>query len=246
MLGAFVVLAMSAVAATSAFAVEEECLFEEGNLFAVCILNAENKLILQTSTVLGEASQELEEGHKFTIKFHTPATIECSAGTAEPELEPTATAPNLLLMKTTIKFTGCKNTSDEADCEVTSTEGAEKITTTSLDGTPSLAEEEEGGVKVKRLDVTFEPESGTTFATFSLKSKAGHTCLNAQSEGKVKGTELCYFLGTGQNIEEDEEDHLLQCVPAETLTFAGVNSTFEAEFLVELVSKKNWDIVEGI
>jgi hypothetical protein len=237
-------------AIASASASAEQCKFESGELFVVCILNAaETELELQSTNTEFEGTQEKEEPHTFTIKFTTPAVVSCSEGKTTATAEPISEGAKLLLMKAKITFTNCEVTSAAAECEVLSTEGkAGEITTEPLDAVPSLAEEEEGTTKVKeRLDLTFSPESGTTFATFSLDSKEGKTCVDATSKGKVTGTQLCFFLGTGQSIEEDEEQHLLQCNGPGTLKYAGTESQLVTEFALKLKgSTKKWDIVQGI
>src|ERR1700730_15453502 len=132
----FAVFAVSAAASSSALAVEEECKFEEGNLFVVCILNTTSLLlILQTSSVLFAVLQEPEEPHLLTIHFTNPVTVECSEATGETTAEPI-----LLFMKTKLHFTSCK--ASEAGCAVLSEAGEEgNILTLLLDGVPSLAEE---------------------------------------------------------------------------------------------------------
>ena len=235
LVAAFAVFALSAVASSSASAAA--CVKEAGELFAACIEGE-----LQTASVALTGTQEAGEPHVFVILTTTPTTVNCAKATASSTAEPTGVT--VLVMKTKIEFSECKVSSDEADCEV----ATEKINTESLEGTLSLAEETEGGKKVTRLDVKFLPESpATVFATFTIKSKAGHTCLGAQANGKVKGSELCYFLETGQAIETTEKEHLLQCVESE-LTFAGTAADLESEFALSLAAPnvgKGWSVVEG-
>src|SRR6202043_3966648 len=112
------------------------------------------------STVVLLAVQEPEEPHLLKINFSAPVTVECSEASGQTSVEPIAAEPLLLAMKTQLTFKGCK--ASEEHCavfsssleELTAKEGV--IETLALDGVPSLAEEEEGGVKVKRLDLTFE------------------------------------------------------------------------------------------
>jgi hypothetical protein len=234
---AFAVFAVSAVASSSASAAA--CVKESGELFAACIENE-----LQTGSVALTGTQEPGENHVFVILTTTPTTVNCLAASAVATAEPTGVT--VLVMAAKIEFSECLVTSDEADCEV----ATGKISTEKLDGTLSLAEEIENGVKVTgRLDVTFTPEAGEKepFATFTIKSKAGHTCLGAQANGKVKGTELCFFLETGQSIEANEKAHLLQCVES-GLTFAGTAADLETEFELVLGAPntgKSWSVVEG-
>ena len=130
------------------------------------------------------------------------------------------------------------------DCEV----ATGSIATTELTAPLLLEEEEEvKGTKANRLDARLTGPEGL-LATFTIKSKAGRTCLGATANGKVKGAELCYFLETGQNIEKDELAHLLQCVETEGLTYAGTPADLTAEFEIVLAAPNagdNWSVQEN-
>jgi len=236
------VLAVGAIASASASAAA--CSAAAGTLFALCI---ELAGVLELQTVAAEFTGEQEGSptvHQLLILTTANVIVECSQGsvsaTGEPILAGTGNE-TLLVMKAKIIFKNC--TTNVAACVVDPT-----ITTENLDANLSLAEELEGGVAVTRLDLLFEPEPpATVFATFSIKSKEGETCLGAQSLGKVKGKVLCYFL---EPIETDELEHLIQCdeFGSSELTYAGNPVDLEAEFTLKLVGTNAgdpWSIVEG-
>ena len=241
LLAVFAVLAVGAVASAAASAAA--CVPAAGTLFALCISLA-GVLELQTANAEFTGEMEGNQTHKFNILTSTNITLECSQASVSAIGEPILAGTGnetLLLMKKKIIFKNC--TTNTAACVVDST-----IITESSDATISLAEELEGGVAVTRLDVLIEPEPpATVFATFSIKSKEGETCLGAVANGKVKGKILCYFL---EPIEEDELEHLVQCdeFGSSELTYAGNAVDGEAEFSLKLTGSNAgdmWSIVEG-
>jgi hypothetical protein len=228
----FVFLASLAAAAASANTASADPCVKTPKTYTICI---GEELILLASIFELTGNKAESTGSSFTILTTTPTVVRCELAALTAITEPSGTT--LLFMKTKVVFTECEVPSDEVDCEV----ATGKISTESIEGSLSLAEETEGGKKVTRLDVKFVPESpATVFATFTIKSKAGHTCLGAQANGKVKGSELCYFL---EPIEESQKEHSLQCVESE-LTFAG--SAADLELTEALAGKEGlWDIEEA-
>ena len=80
-----------------------------------------------------------------------------------------------------------------------------------------------------RLDLLLAPEkAGSAFATFTIKSKTGQTCLVAQQSGLVLGEVLCFFL---EPIETDEEETSLECPESgSSLNYGGTKAKLQAEF----------------
>ena len=172
----------------------------------------------------------------------TPTEVSCAHGEATANAEPTGTT--VLVMKLVITVSECIVTSDEADCEV----AGGGVKTEPIEGTTSgLIEVEEGGNKVLRLGALGKPESpATSFATVTIKSKSGHTCLAATTNGKIKGAEQCYFV---EVIEEDAVAHLLKCTEqGSSLTFAGTPIDMEFTGEMKLAAPhlgESWSAVEG-
>jgi hypothetical protein len=201
--------------------------------FHVCLFLSTTELeLLESSTF--SLLQEEGEPHELEIKFSAPLTVSCATGTGE------TTGEGELIMKTKVNFTGCTVTGEEGHCEVTNKE----IESRELDGTLSLQTELESSEEGLRLDVLLSPEIvGNPLATFSIKSKTGATCLEATTNGKVTGEQLCFFL---EEIEKDMEEHLLECPKSgSTLKYAGNESTLQTEFSVLMatpVSDASWSI----
>jgi hypothetical protein len=140
------------------------------------------------------------------------------------------------------------------ECGITSTNKTECAVTSTIEETEvvevfSLQTELEGSVEGLRLDMLLRPKvAGGTFATFSIFSTEGHTCADAQENGKLKGEVLCFFL---EPIETDELEHLYECPAAgSALTYAGNATTvsFEDSVLILLTPTEDtsWSIVQGL
>jgi hypothetical protein len=140
-------------------------------------------------------------------------------------------------MKGSIIFTECVVESP-ASCVL----GNAEIKAEKIDGTLTLAleavpgEETEG--ELTRMDLLLSPEEEEgTFATFTLKSKAGETCPAALENGKVKGAILCFWL---EPVEKDEAEHLFECTAAGSesgeLKFGGKAADLESEFSVLMLT----------
>jgi hypothetical protein len=231
-----IVMAISVCAVTAASASAAKCVKEAGTKFALCVGAGEE--LLEAGLFL--ITQEPGEPHKFAINLAVATQVECTGATG------TASIEGELVMKGTVSFTGCiVSSANKSTCEVSKT-----ISSAEIAGTLSLATETENGTAVTRTDLTLSEENAKGFATFSIKSIPGKTCTIAVT-GTVKGDVLCYFLGTGQNIETPEAVHLLECVPGDTanlLAFAGKEANLTAEFewlLLEPTEDALWSLAEG-
>lgn len=176
------------------------------------------------------ATQESTVAHVFKANVGgVSVTIECTAGTSVAK----AASPGKTLTGALITFTGCTVTKPE-HCAV----NGGTIETEPILGTLSLV----GGL----LDILFEPESGTKFATLTLTSSGG-TCSAAISGGAVTGTQLCTFL---EPIETDEELHLFECAEAGSeLKFAKNEATLQDEWevlMLKPVEDALWSIQQDV
>jgi len=228
--------AICAVASAPALGADEACSSTiEANKYCLQFSLLANELELELiKTAVFLFTQENAVTHELSILTATVTKISCTAGTGEASTESDGAAPpSTLIMKGTITFTGCTITSaNKVECEVDST-----ITAAEIQGVSTLQSEEEvAGTPENRVDTLFTPEvAGGTFATFTIKSTLGHTCTQAQSKGKVKGEELCYWLDNAtEPLAEDRETHLIQCVETAALTFAGTTADLNVEFEVLL------------
>jgi hypothetical protein len=208
------VIAVGIVATASASAAP--CEKKEGS-FHLCLLLASGELeLLETALIL--TTQESAVAHTLTVAFGTPLEVSCSEGTGD------APVKGEKIEGAVLTFSGCTVTGSTpglaAACEI---EGG-KIVTKEIKGTLELSN--------NLIHMTFTPQAGTVFAEFTVKSQAGKTCLDAQSKGKVEGTQLCFWLNeTGALIEEDAEIHLFECTPTgSTLKFAGKEAKLQDEW----------------
>lgn len=234
-----VVGVVSAIASSTASALN--CVPKaEATTFRVCLFLSATELELLESATFA-LSQEEGSPHKLEIAFSSPITVSCSeaSGVAGVFVETVEGA--------TVSFKGCEVTSaNKTECKLESS----TISGAEINGSFSLQTELEGSVEGLRLDLLLKPETtGGTFATFTIESVEGHTCIDAQEKGKVKGEQLCYFLESGQEIEEDFVEHLFECLPTGSeLTFAGKTATLEAEVSVLMttpVADNSWSVVQG-
>jgi hypothetical protein len=229
LLTAIAVLAASAMATASASALEP-CTHEAGSgHYVLCVENPAGSGLLLVTTLETFTSKKTAAT---TSKLAVPAlkiTIVCTTAADEGTL----TAPPTSVSKLVIKFEGCTVEGEEGKCEVTN------VTTKEISGAFSLSSEVE--------DVTFKPESGSTFAEVKIKSKAGMTCTAAASSPLVvKGEQLC----TPKEIEAvDRVNQTLSCSPSGSkLTVAGHPTEFELTEEVALSGTNKgfaWDIIEG-
>jgi hypothetical protein len=191
---------------------------------AICIELAAELVLTESAAVT--MTMEKEQTHSFVILTTTPLTISCSSGTGTAVGK--MTTEDVMVEKAKVTFTECVVSSDEADCEV----ATGSIASTELSAPLLLELEEEiAGKPENRLDAKLTGPEGI-FATYTIKSKAGHTCLGATTNQKVKGAELCYFLQTGQNVEADELEHLFQCVES-SMTVSGTQADLTVEFAIK-------------
>jgi hypothetical protein len=229
-------MAFGAVATASASAAPCK---EAAGKNAICVeLGAE---LVLTEVAPITVTQEKEVTHQFVIETSIPTTVTCNSATGTGSGK--ETTEDVIIEKVKITFTECVVSSDEVDCEV----ATGSIVTGELTSPLLLeTEEEEAGKPELELDAHLT-NAESLLATFTIKSKAGHTCLGATANGKVKGAVLCYFLLVGQNIEVDELEHLLQCVRG-GLTYAGTAASLEAEFAIKLAEPNlgdKWSVQEN-
>ena len=148
----------------------------------------------------------------------------------------TSAAGVVSILNLVLSFTVCPLPGIETKCEV-----VEPILTEKLKG---VIEE-----KVKN-HILFTPEIGSVFAQFTIKAKAGQTCLEA---GVVKVTLLPGGKGgvlCESELQKTLSVHLLECTAAHSdLEAFGEAATFEGNFNSRLLShtgvEEKWAVIEG-
>ena len=205
--------------------------------FRVCLFLSTTELELLEEATFA-LSQESGEPHKLNIQGFFSLEIQCNEASGETGVVVE------LAMNGKIVFTECAVTSaDKKECEVPGSIEAKEI-----DGTLSLQTELEGATEALRLDLLLSPEiAGNAFATFTIKSKPGETCLAAEQSWLVLGEILCFFL---EPIETDEVEHLFECPESGSLlNFSGTPAVLQAEFsalMISPVSDASWSITQGL
>jgi hypothetical protein len=197
----FAVFVVGAVSAVSASA--EECLpLLQVNHWCFAV----GPELLLTETEEFSSSKDTETLSKLAIVG--ALTIECDLAHdlgifLESETEPQ-------IDKLVIVFlTSCLVEGEETKCEV-----KEPITTNAIVGELLLTN-----------DILFKPETGTEFATFTLKSKPPETCLFA-STFHLTGEQLC----EDSHLEEDLVTHLIYCsTEGSSLLGLGKEALFELD-----------------
>jgi hypothetical protein len=228
--GMAVVPVLSGVIAANALAVPL-CIAESGaSTFRVCLFLSTTELeLLEAATfaVLQEEESSRAPEPEFNIEFATPAMIVCLGAAADMGVEVE------LISEDNLKFTEC-TLSTPVHCAI---EGG-AITVNPLFGTAKIVS--------GTANVLFVPQSGTTFATFTIDSSGG-TCIDAEEKGKVTGEDVCTFL---EPIQTPEPEHFLECTPdGSVFKFAGKVATLLDEWsvlMVEPTDGASWSIVEGL
>jgi hypothetical protein len=196
------VLALLAAAASSAGSASalEPCVKESTEHFALCIEEPGQSpptLLLVTTNVPFTTVKEAG----------TPSSLNdpdlgldlvCETAKDEGTLEPSGASNGLKASKVKTTFEKCTDTDDPEECEV-----KEPITSREL--TASLDLESSN-----TSDVTFDPTSGSTFASVTIKSKPEETCGSADSNARVTGHASCDE-SESKNIEVPETRELSNC-----------------------------------
>jgi hypothetical protein len=226
---------IAAVAAATASATN--CVAKEEEKGRVCLfLSATELELLEAATF--SLLQEEGSPRKFEVDFTPTLAIECKGGSG------TAGVFVEAIEGATETYSGCELTGvNKTACRLESGE----IKTEQINALGSQQTELEGSVEGLRLALLFKPATtDDAFATFTIESTSGHTCADAQEDGKIKGEQSCFFL---EPIETDEVEHLLECpASGSELTFAGNTATYEAEdsvLMVTPVADNSWSIVRG-
>jgi hypothetical protein len=230
LMGVGVMAALSAVMASGALAVNTCVAESEALTFRVCLYLSETELeLLEAATfaVLQEEKSSRAPEPELSIKFATPAVVVCLEGEADMGVEVE------LMSEANLKFTECTVVTPE-HCAIAG--GA--ITVSPLFGTAKVVS--------GTVDVLFVPQSGTTFATFTI-GPSGGICIDAQEDDKITGEDLCTFL---EPIQTPEPEHFLECTPeGSRLKFASSEVTLLDEWsvlMVEPTDDASWSIVEGL
>jgi len=229
LLAALTVVVVMGVAVSSASAAA--CKEEAGKgKFVLCL---GEPLVLTEGTFTIHA--ETDSGATYRLHANNSGLeVVCSAVSGLGAL--TSAAGVVSILNQGLSFTTCKLPAFEEKCEV-----VEPILTEKLKG---VIEE-----KVKN-HILFTPETGSVFAAFTIKSKAGQTCLAA---GVVKVTLLPGEKGgvlCESELAKTALLHLLECTKEHSdLEAFGEVATFEGKFNAKLLShtgvEEKWAVIEG-
>jgi hypothetical protein len=208
-LGVLVAMAVASASASAAACTSEEtkddvCLQIEGN-------EAGAEVVPFTSAKKAGTVSKL-------IVTNGPE-IECAAATNEGEFDNTVDS-KLHISDLKITFSTCTVTNATATCEV-----KEPIV---ADGGGDGIDSEEPMKSPK--EVTFKPSEGITFATITVKSKPGKTCLFA-TVAKVTGEQTATLPGSETEAETHE---VVAAASGSNLKYAEKPATFELAELVKL------------
>ena len=178
LLGVLAAVAVGSVSSSSALALSDSCPQASGFL-AICIggvANDETALPFTGVKEVGSAS-------KLKVALLNNLEVECTGAAATGEETQTVLSVVAALKDVRIDFTGCKIVGALATkCKLSQ----ELIETVELKATI-----ENGAVEAETKNLTFEPQAGTSFATFTVQevSACPATVLgNKTAKGKVKAT----------------------------------------------------------
>ncbi len=230
----FALVAMSAVAASSASAVPfvlatTAC---EGGVPALC-WNSEGALLEFTGTE--EATGKFEPGVENLLKGNLGENIRITCTTAAVAgtiSQPEPLVKAAVIEKSTIAFSGCTISETAAlvkKCKIKE----EKITTKALGGTFA----NEDPVKT----TTFKPEGSETFTGIVFENNGAETCpATVKGEKLVKGKQVC----NNVTPETHAKVHLIECLTTGSELKLGENvAEFDATFELELKNTTDeWDL----
>jgi hypothetical protein len=239
-LAALTVAAASAATALAADPAEinvEQC--ATGNFTVLCLVLPSEPGILWMQNVNGswEFQDQIEAGTVSTLVVEGGPNIQCKSAPSDFLLDTTVELTlSLNILALLIEFKECKvvNTAEtEANCVV-----KEPILTNA-----------EGTIDLPENDVVFKPiPPSTVFATITIKSVVGKTCIFAKENQKVTGEQLCEFplISEKPEVEKDAIVHLLICSEAgSTLLYAEKSAKFALTDEIFLTKGGEWDLSTG-
>jgi hypothetical protein len=248
LLGVLSACALSAASAAPALADPTEINATHCSTGTVTVLC----LVLSTEpNVLWEQNQAGEWAFVDELKLTPAATvsvlsveggpvISCKLGESSFTLDTTVELTlSLNVLNVTITFDECEVTNSaetKANCLV-----KEPIVTSA-----------EGSIDLPENDVLFKPiPPSTVFATITIKSVTGKTCIFAKENQKVTGEQLCEFPLESETeltpeVELDAVTHFLNCTAAGSkLLYAEKNATFTLEDEIKIAKGGEWDLTTG-
>lgn len=217
------VLALGAIGSASASAaVCHESL--HGETVGLCIEKAQ---------ITGEKvtfSGAKETGTTDTPFFVPEFSIEVTCGVTKDTGTFNTSGLSLTVEHLKLEYSECSTPGDETDCEVPSF-------TAEVNG--SFTGANTGLVSLKGA-LTSPKGAKEIFAEITIKSKAGHTCLQSENKALIKGGLSCEL----PHSEELLATHKIVCpFNKSELTWAGMKDQFELTQQLKLVSGKSWGLM---
>lgn len=229
--GGLALLALSGVAAASASAAECPGTVEGGGV-ALCSGGHEQK---GTFAFTGQKEPKSEEKVFFSYLNPYHPNIACNAVTLSKGSFVAASKGKLEVSGLYIEYTGCRDPSNESECEVRSAGGGETVL---VDGAW-----EAGGPGLSAAPLTNTSElflnanESRRWTKFSLASRAGKTCAQT-SEYNIKGEAKC----TLPNSTTELVTHILDCSDDKLLTENSQSTEWDLTAEVKLASGKAWSL----